>query len=283
MIELDEVIAEVKRLEPLPQSAPHLGRVLAQADWSYADVVGVVERDPVLAGNVLALANSALSGSRCQVRELREAVLRIGAGDVLMLALETATRRHLAASNPAYGMLGGELWRHSMAAALVMRNLGGLVEISLPAGAHACALLHDIGKAVLGRHLTGARADLLQEAMLHSTGSVAEVEMELIETHHGEVGALMARHWNLPEPIPSCIQHHHDGGEARSGIPQELQDALRVADDIASLIGEDDLELRAPSFSTPAMYRLGLDVERATTLAARVREDFESLGLERLA
>ena len=79
------------------------------------DVQEVVAADPLLTAKLLNLANSALHGNDRRIGTVRDAVLRIGSGSVMALAMASGARRMLAAAPPPPGLRPGELWMHSIA------------------------------------------------------------------------------------------------------------------------------------------------------------------------
>jgi putative nucleotidyltransferase with HDIG domain len=110
---------------------------------------------------------------------------------------------------PEYGLIEGELWRHSVASALAAEALQGYCEIQLPAESHAAALLHDIGKLVLARFLDPDILKVLALAREEGHISSLRAETELLTVHHGELGGLIAQNWRLPPRLVAGIIHHH--------------------------------------------------------------------------
>src|SRR5437660_5607052 len=71
----------LRSLEKLPPFSPVLSRLLAtlaQEDVSFAKLADLLEKDTVLAGNVLKLVNSAAFGRRGNVNSVRHAVSILG-------------------------------------------------------------------------------------------------------------------------------------------------------------------------------------------------------------
>src|SRR5258707_12393687 len=68
-------------LRQLPPFSPILNRLiasLANEDVSFAKVADLIEKDTVLAGNILRLVNSALYGLRGTVNSIRHAIALLG-------------------------------------------------------------------------------------------------------------------------------------------------------------------------------------------------------------
>ena len=66
-----------------------------------------------------------------------------------------------------------------------------------------------------------------------------EAERAILEVHHGEVGALVAQNWRLPESIVMGVQYHHTPSEH----PDPLCYAVSLADVIADQLLLDEAAL----------------------------------------
>jgi len=106
-----------------------------------------------------------------------------------------------------------QLWRHSLASALVARRLAQIKACPNPAEVYTTALLHDVGKLILSTFLAeevGAISDLVIE----KNWAPAEAEREVLGVDHAILGGLAARKWHLGENIQSGIFFHHQPQKA---------------------------------------------------------------------
>jgi HD-like signal output (HDOD) protein len=79
------------------------------------------------------------------------------------------------------------------------------------------ALLHDIGKLVLGKFLSADLRAWLESAVTEGKQPAYCAEREILALHHGEVGGLIAQHWGLPDSLVRGVTYHHtpaEGGDA---------------------------------------------------------------------
>ncbi len=83
----------------------------------------MLELDARLTGDVLRLANSAWSQPSRPILTVRDAVMRIGAAVILKLAVGSRTAAELGRPSEGYELAEGELWRHSVAAALAAEKM----------------------------------------------------------------------------------------------------------------------------------------------------------------
>jgi uncharacterized domain HDIG len=234
-----------------------------------SEIVRLVELDQVLTANLLRVANSAWSGSLRQIMTVRDALLRLGVGRILEFAVGCEVAKPMAQELPGYGLAEKELWRHSVAAALAVEYMSAVTSKPIPPAAFTAALLHDIGKLLLNKHLGPEGQAAMAELTFGEGLPYVEAERRLLGTDHAEVGGVLARLWDLPEPLVTAIEMHHDAHSE----PNDLLDAVQVGNAVAKLIGvgfgNEQLNLRVNSESLP---RLGISAKGLELLCLRVVE-----------
>lgn len=238
MVDLDVLIRQSHSLQALPASVTRLASLVASDDWLVAEIEEVVSLDQGLTADLLRVANSAAFGATRGITTVREAVIRLGAGSVLSLAMAASMHDRLDRPIPQYGLSEGELWRHSVAAALAAEGASRFCKTSIPAESFTAALLHDVGKLILSRHLDPATLALLKSARRDGGLSAASAEMTILELHHGELGAIAAQHWGLPESIVKGIQYHHDPADGDASVC----DAVSLSNIVAHHVLDEQLD-----------------------------------------
>jgi len=242
-------------MEPLPPTVSRLAAAMAREDCGLRELEQIISYDPVLTGRLLRVANSAAISRGAPIATVRAAIVKIGAGRVLAHALSGPLSRQLQMPIPGYGLGQGVLWRHLVASALVVELLDGVTRTRVPPEAFAAALLHDLGQVVLAQFLEPKLMRLV--ALSREQGlSSRQAELEILGVHQGEVGALVAQEWQLPETIVRSIAYAGcpDGGE------EVLYDFVHLGHVLAGRIGEypgmpeRDLEL-----DPTVLERVGLD------------------------
>ena len=187
-----------------------LAELVGSPDCHLEDVAELIAFDQALTVKLLRAANSAASGSAVPVSTVQEAVTRMGTAQVLALAVASGARPLLQARVPAYGLNEGALWRHSVAAAVAAETAPAFCQLDVPPETFTAALLHDVGKLVMGRFLSPEILGFIQRA--HEVDHLGQLEAEslLLNVHHGELGGLIAQHWNLPPRVVLGITYHHN-------------------------------------------------------------------------
>jgi len=243
----DAVVECAYRLPPLPQSAGRLLSLLAEAETDLDEIVYVIEFDPILTMKLLRMANSIISASSRRIGTVKDAVVRLGTRTVTGLAVGASIQPLLPQTIPGYRISGSDFWMHSLAAALSAEMLLSCAPKTVSPFAFSAALLHDIGKLVLGQFLSSPILDSLECAMAEGKQAPVDAEMEILSMHHGEVGGVVAQHWQLPESIVNGIIYHHfpeAGGEAICSVTCLANCAAHAA--TASVSSADELETAPP-------------------------------------
>jgi putative nucleotidyltransferase with HDIG domain len=190
-------------------SVSRLVSIVANDHWAFSDVEQVISLDQALTGRLLQIANSAWSASLMPIGTVKDAIIRVGIGPTVSFAVAACVGRVMRRALPEYGMSEGEFWRHSVASALAADVLSAMTDVDVPAEAITAALLHDVGKLVLARFLGPDLLAGLAAARAEGERSMIQAEIDVLGVHHGELGGLVARNWNLPERLCDAIAHHH--------------------------------------------------------------------------
>jgi HD-like signal output (HDOD) protein len=275
MLDHTLLVRSAYQLEPLPPSLSRLAALTTREDPDPAEITEVVSFDPVLTARLLRVANSSFSAPARPITNIRDAVIRLGAGLVFSVAVGCCARPLMAREIPGYGLSAGELWRHSVRAALAAEAAGAVCATRIPAEAFTAALLHDLGKLVLGRFLTPESATLLRRAVEEGGVETAQAEVDILSLHHGEVGAVIAQHWQLPAGIVQGILYHHDPVEGG----QTVCYVTYLADVVAKSVGaEAPLREQEQKHLGGAMAWLGLTPRGLGKLQTTVAADFERMS-----
>jgi HD-like signal output (HDOD) protein len=255
MLDYQSLVRAAEKLDPVPVSVSQLVTVISRDHWAFSEVEDVIAHDQALTGRLLQVANSAGSAPLMPIGTVRDAVIRVGIGPVVSFAVASCLGPTFRRALPEYGLSEGDLWNHAVATSLAAEVIGALAPIMVPPEAVTAALLHDVGKLVLARFLTPELVRGIAEARADGERSEMQAEVDVLGVHHGELGGLIGRHWNLPDRVATAITYHH----APDKVADVVCDAVHVANVTARMI---DSPPGAASDTAPpsagALQRLGL-------------------------
>lgn len=204
----DPIMMTVSSFPSMPRAAIKLRKLLAQEDVSMDEIEGILRLDPGLATNVLRLANSAFFGIPRKVETLKHAVTLLGIKRFAQIAVSASMSKTIDKAVEGYDLSPGELWFHSIAVSNTAEALARHKKLPVTNDVFTPALLHDMGKLVLGPFVKEERQKI---GRIMATGQPLEVaEQMILGTDHAEIGALILDRWSFPDDIVNAVRWHHE-------------------------------------------------------------------------
>jgi len=131
----------------------------------------------------------------------------------------------------------GELWAHGLRTAIAASTLSPYSRKEVQAGiAYTAGILHDIGKSVLSKFLTGCSPEMIKRFEEGKIHDFLEAEEEKAGINHCEIGKELAKHWKLPPELQQAISYHHKPAEAEEEH-KHLVYVVHLADMVAMMGG----------------------------------------------
>lgn len=201
----------MRSLGELPPFSPILNRLLAtlaQDDVSFARLAELIEKDTVVAGNVLHLVNSALYARRGTVNSVRHAVSLLGVNKLRNAVLGMSVSRMWRQVRTPPGWSMARFNMHSAASAILCDLLAQRLPVDYPEGAFVAGLFHDVGRLLIAIGLRDELEEIL-EAHRNGHGNLVACERDIIGVTHPELSAAAVAAWNLPRPVQVAVEFHH--------------------------------------------------------------------------
>ncbi|MHB1115452.1 HDOD domain-containing protein [Sideroxydans sp.] len=275
---LRQTLERIGSLPPIPLVAQRILSLKINTDEGERALLQLIERDPPILAKVIGLANSPLFGTSRKILSLHDATAILGNKRVKMVALSFAMMA--AMSRKAGSHLDAhKLWQHSLSVALTMDTLARMMPRELrPADdeIYLAGLLHDIGFLVLDYLDTDLSNRFHARLADASDRTVEEIETEMLETSHGELGAELARHWNLPESIITVLRYHHTPEDPHAAAGQPLVSMACMAEKLLPTFGI--VEPVMLEIDDSAWLALGIDPAHAEEARARVLEHAQEVA-----
>lgn len=256
-------------LDKLPPFSPVLNRLLAtlaEEDVSFGKLADLIEKDTVLAGNVLKLVNSGMYGRRSNVNSVRHAVAILGAAKLRNAALGMSVTRMWSSIQTPPGWSMARFNLHSIATAILADLLSQEVRVVYPEGAFVAGLLHDMGRLLTAVALPREYGEIEK---LCESGARTRIacEQQVLGYTHAELSGEALAVWNLPEPIQTAVRYHHE--------PE--RDPTEIGPGVIALSRLVQLTDEYTSQNSPeCLHGLGLDSKLARVLS-EFEVEFESI------
>jgi len=251
-LNINNLDREVRELPSLSAVVSQLLTLLQRDDVAMVELMEEIGRDQGLAARILRIANSPFYGLSSHIGSLTDAGAMLGVHTLSNIVTAAGIMGQFpATADESFDRLS--FWKHAIGVGICARVLarhGGLD----PEVAFTSGLLHDIGKLVMATYFEADFSHVLACRDEHDC-LLREAEQTVLGFDHTVIGARVARHWKLPEPVINAIQHHH----AIMDIANPLSELVHVADILCRALdighGGDDL---IPVLNMAAMKRLGL-------------------------
>lgn len=269
-IDIEELVKG--NLPLMPGSAARISSLFQDVNVSSVKLTEVISYDPILTARILRLANSPVYYLQRDVSTLRQAIDVVG-----MTAIYEILIIGLAADSFAKeirdSVQGREIWKHSLAVALLSRELGQILRLRGTEEAFICGLLHDIGKILLLRNdfptFSGVLEEQSENRMLHSESSV-------FGYNHAQIGSLVASRWELPDNVCHTILHHHNPSQADQF--SVIAHLVSAADSIANAHGYGLREIDSEHLAeTDSAIMLNLSKEQMETAWEKTLVNIEEI------
>ncbi len=273
----DEILNGLKDVQLLSSPAMGAMQMLNDPELDSDKVGRIIELDPALTTNVLRFANSAYFGCSATVHNIKDAFVRLGMKTVSRMVYMSAASQLSPGEVRGYDLDAGALWNHLLATAVCTDLLARKLNVTPPPATFTAALLHDIGKLVLGNNMK-VDVEPMLELVQQENVMFEEAERRTLGIDHAEVGAELLKQWNLPDEIVQAIRHHlaPDGFE---GADPLLLDLLHASNIIATRYGSGpgvdgyDYEI-----SKATEERLGITLELVELLICELDDEVKQLS-----
>jgi putative nucleotidyltransferase with HDIG domain len=247
----------------LPANVRELVQLALDPEITVRQLASTVGKDPVLAAQVIRMANTAGSAPGCDITNIDDAVMRLGTLAVRNVVVAGCLSAQLA-DPKIYGKRGRAIVDHSIGTAAIAGQLaekhGAASELFL------CGLLHDIGKLLLLK--------LAHEyGRTHPRPTEEEIE-SVIVARHAQLGAWLAGQWQMPQALSDPIAWHHDLSWAEDRTHAGI---VYAANRLAHRYGFGCEPETADLLADPVMLELGLTEAALLTLDAHAPQRFQEI------
>jgi putative nucleotidyltransferase with HDIG domain len=206
----------LETLPALPKIAQEILSLNMADENSDERLLQLIVQDPAISARIIGLSNSPLFGASRKIMSVSAAASVLGLKRIKMIAMSFAMVSSMK-TNRSGAMDVLNLWQHSMALALAMDELSHAMPAELrptEEEIYLAGLLHDIGFLVLD-YINPELSNRFHARLAADTGRpFEEIETEMLEVNHSELGASLAQHWNLGEMIVAVLRNHHASSES---------------------------------------------------------------------
>jgi putative nucleotidyltransferase with HDIG domain len=191
---------------PFPAVAQRVLALVNNEDVGMRQVGELIRMDPSFSAELLRFANSALFGSRREVRNLQHAIGLVGLDRVKVMATLVAVNRMVRSAVRTKALR--KVWLHSLATAVIAEEISRVSHVARES-AYTAGLLHNLGSLGMMSAYPDEYSRMLEVS--NDFGfDLLNTERDLFEIDHCAAGAYLAQDWDFPDEIAAAIATHHD-------------------------------------------------------------------------
>ncbi len=241
-----EILADRAPLPSMPDVAVRIRAAMQQPNYNAKTIARLINADPGTCAYLMRIANSSLYGGAVPVKDLENAISRLGIGSTRNLVTSYALRAMFRTRSPVLGRLMQQTWVRSARLAAVAAVIAGRCAGFDPDRAMLAGLLQDIGILPLLLSMESHPRPLPDAEQIDSR----------IEALADKVGVILLRKWDFDDELVEVARSRNDWQRDAQPEP-ELADLVLVARLHAS-IGNFEMQSLPRLDELPAFKKLPL-------------------------
>ncbi len=207
---LDKLIATVKKTDNLPTLPKVLSKISEEIDndnFSIKNIGELMSRDVSLSARILKIVNSPFYGFPQRIYSINHAIVLLGANVLKSIIISTSVFTAMKET-----MSG--LSEHSLFCAFAAKHMAVKLKAQKinnidPDIMFSAGLLHDIGKIIIATTFKDDFKKIIETAD-KSEKPLADIEHDILNISHDQLGYTLTKEWNLPQSIYLPIKYHHN-------------------------------------------------------------------------
>lgn len=257
-------------------------------DTSIEDLVHPIQADPVLAGRVLKMVNTAAFNTQKKIVSLHEAIIRLGFNALSRLALTlSVVDKHRTGVCETFDYT--KFWSSSLLRALAMREIAQFTQTINPQEAFTLGLIAEIGQLALAQIYPEAQGECLTKSNQRLNNNIycktcsehvhcvdenskllLEEERDVFNIDHDQITIAMLNDWGLPNIFVDAVHQFHTYHQDDNEKKQELALILTLS---SALAGQLQMG-KAVDYIQELSEKVGLNQIQLFNVLSRINEEW---------
>ncbi len=213
-----QLLSNQATLPSMPDVAARIHNAMSSPNWSVSTISAIIKGDPGTTTYLLQIANSAMYGGVEPIRDVDQAIARIGLDRTRALVMAHALRSMFETRSKILKDLMQKTWKRSSRLAATCAVLARMCTNLSPEQALLAGLLQDIGVLPILSVLNKYQDQLTGEAQVEG----------VIDRYADKVGLVLLKHWDF-EPDMVEVARSRGDWSRNPGPEPELADLVLLA------------------------------------------------------
>jgi len=272
---VDKALASIGDIATLPEVTIKIIEIVEDPKSTARDLHEVIKNDPALSVKVLKVVNSAFYGLPGQVASVDRAIILLGLSAVKNIAIAASIARLFKGKRISEQFSAADLWRHSLAVAVLAKSLGKLSPHPVMQDElFVAGLIHDIGTLVERQSFPDQFSEVIDQC-LAGDGSFIECELSTIGADHQAFGLGLTTKWKFPRHLCAAVGYHHSPESVSDEVKNmamliHLADVMACQEKVGFYLTAQNEEI-----SDALLEALGLTSEQVEELRGQLPELLE--------
>lgn len=207
----------IETLQPLPNTIFQITQICDDEEIPVKELIKVVKTDPIIAGNILKIANSPIYGS-VRLKTIDQAVIKFGKKAIKALTMCGVYNSLGSINLSSYNITEDTFSNISMLRLSLMLKWYSKISIGDLSVLSSTALLGNIGQLLISKELVDiGQDDKFKELCM--TFEIKYAEESILHTTTNLISSQILRYWKLSPDIVEIIEHSDNPKDA----PKELR------------------------------------------------------------
>ncbi len=230
------ILESIKSLPPLPKSIAQIQKITVDPKSSIADLVKVIEEDPMIIANLLKAANSPLYSFSKNITSVSQAVSLFGMSMTRSIVLGNAVRKLLNVDMEPYGTSSEKFADVSSKQASLIFSWYNKIDRQKGDKLFLAALLQETGKILIASHIIQKDETTRFRSEIDMSHNIAMVEQSYIGETTASITAAIFEHWGFDADFVDMIRFSDDPQYA----PQELREFATALNIVKTVVPIND-------------------------------------------
>jgi HD-like signal output (HDOD) protein len=267
-------IEEIRNLPTLPTVIGKLNSALENPHVNAEHIGKIINDDPSIMAKILRAVNSSMYSLPNKVTSISQATALLGFKTIKNIAVTTSVFSTFDPSETGR-FNREEFWKHSIIVGIAMNVLyeytrTNLKQILSPDILHLAGLTHGIG-IILFEQFFHVKFTFAMVMAQKDKKQLTDAEREMLGADHCEVGAWLAKKWNMPDDVIAAIRWHNEP----EMVPENFAGITylcHTAKYICTLNKLGDYGDNVPVFKGQVWKALGLTMDEIGDIMEKIRE-----------